>query len=277
LARANAVVDDFQQISEVGMEQWRLASADLTLVLRLDPTVAVVPLEPPSLRVTLFSPGVTVDELIPIALVNRPELASQQALVQATLARIKQERMRSLIPSLVMQGGGGVFASELNSVDNPTRQRNDVSVNLIWGLDNLGLGNRARVRERRAENDLALTELLRIQDRVAAEVVRAQAQVELAQRRINLSEQGLIDAHAAYVGSYAEWQSNKDGEVRRAFEVVDALRALSRAYDNYYSSVHDYNRSQFQLYRALGYPAEGLTCNQLPGNTLPVDSGAPRR
>ena len=39
------------------------------------------------------------DSLIPIGLTNRPELAARQALVQATLAKLKQERMRPLIPS----------------------------------------------------------------------------------------------------------------------------------------------------------------------------------
>ena len=36
-----------------------------------------------------------VDELIPVGLTNRPELATRQAFVQATLARLRQERIRS--------------------------------------------------------------------------------------------------------------------------------------------------------------------------------------
>ena len=49
-------------------------------------------MEPPDLRVTLISPRESVDDLIFIGLTNRAELASQQALVQAALARIEQER-----------------------------------------------------------------------------------------------------------------------------------------------------------------------------------------
>lgn len=94
-----------EQSLDSARELWRVASANLTQVLRLEPTAVVVPLEPPYLRVTLIRPQTRVDDLIPIGLTYRPELASQQALVQAALARIKQERMRPLVPSLVLQGG----------------------------------------------------------------------------------------------------------------------------------------------------------------------------
>ncbi len=154
LHRAKAQLAAFEDDLATAREQWRLASADLTEVLRLDPTTTVAPLEPPDLRVTLISPQESVDSLIPIGLTNRPELASQQALVQAALARIRQERMRPLVPSLILQGGpgavgpggylmGGVFASDVNGKANPTLGRDDVSVGLVWELQNLGFGNRA--------------------------------------------------------------------------------------------------------------------------------------
>ena len=63
--------------------------------------------------------------------------------------------------------------------------------------------------------------------------------------------------------------------VRRAFEVVDALKSLSKAYDIYFASINDYNRAQFRLYRSLGYPAEILTCERTPGPVLPVDTTRP--
>ena len=84
-------------------QDWRFSSANLTRVLRLDPAAVVVPLEPPHLQVTVISPKEPLDPLIVVGLTNRPELASQQAVVQATLIRLRQERMRPLIPSLVLQ------------------------------------------------------------------------------------------------------------------------------------------------------------------------------
>ena len=66
------------------MAIWKpCASADLTQVLRLDPRAVVEPLENDHLQITLIDPTRGLDDLIPIGLTNRPELASQQALVQA--------------------------------------------------------------------------------------------------------------------------------------------------------------------------------------------------
>src|SRR4029077_14547176 len=69
-----------RQAVQAARERWRIASADLLRILRLDPSTVVQPLEAPHLRVTLIGPGHSVDDLVPIALVNRPELAAQQAL-----------------------------------------------------------------------------------------------------------------------------------------------------------------------------------------------------
>ena len=38
--------------------------------------------------------------------------------------------------------------------------------------------------------------------------------------------------------------------------MVAAIQALAQAYDDYYAAVADYNRAQFQLYRAMGRPAQ---------------------
>jgi outer membrane protein TolC len=291
LNRARAQLADVEQAVAIAREAWRVFSADLTQVLRLNPGAIVLPLEPPDLRVTLISPRESVDSLIPIALIYRPELASHQALVQAALARIGQERMRPLIPSLILEGSpgsvgpggylmGGVFASGAHGSGNPTGARDDVSAGLIWSLDNLGLGNRARVRERQGEQQQTLIELFHVQDMVAAEVVRAHAQLESATIRIGDADRFLQEARAAYEGSFRELGDIISmGEtrvlVRRAFEVVDSLRSLSRAYDAYFLTVNEYNRAQFRLYRALGYPAQIVACERSPGRILPVDTTRP--
>jgi outer membrane protein TolC len=291
LHRARAQLAGFQDAIATGREQWRLASADLTQVLRLDPTATVNPNEPPNLSVTLISPKEPVDTLIPIGLTSRPELASQQALVQAALVRIRQERMRPLVPSLILEGspgsagpGGylttGIFASGVSGKGNPSVVREDVSVGLIWQVQNLGFGNRALVRERRAEQQQLLVELFRIQDLVAADIARTHAQLASATVRVATAERGLQEARLAYEGSLANFDKiGKVGDatvlVHSAFEVIDALKVLSQAYDTYFVSINDYNRAQFRLYRALGYPAVILACERFPGPILPVDTTRP--
>jgi len=291
LHRGRALLATFEDDASTAKEQWGLASAALTRVLRLDPVAIVVPLESPNLRVTLISPHIAVDALIPIGLTGRPELASQQALVQAALVKIRQESMRPLVPSVILEGSpgpagpgsylmGGIFSSTLNGVPNPSVDRADVSVGLVWELQNLGFGNRALVRERRSEQEQLLVELSHIQDTVAAEIAAAHVQVLSANARVASAERGLREATLAYEGSLEEMgKIEKNGDVtvivRRAFDVIDALRSLSRAYDNYFASINDYNRGQFRLYRSLGCPAEILSCERSPGPIVPVDTTRP--
>ena len=85
-------------------ERWQVASAELIRILSLDPTAVIEPVELPSLQVTLVGLDQPLDDLIPVGLTNRPELAAQQALVQATLQRLRQEKLRPLIPSVLIRG-----------------------------------------------------------------------------------------------------------------------------------------------------------------------------
>lgn len=281
--RARTELARRRQATQSARERWRVASADLLRVLHLEPGTLVVPLEPPHLQVTLLAPDKTVDELIPIGLLNRPELAANQALVQATLERLKAERMRPLMPSVLLRGasttpagtlGVGVFGGGRNSDLSQFAMRSDFDVQLLWELQNLGLGNRARVQERRGEHQVALTELFRTQDRVAAEVTQALAQVQSAAARLQDAEMGLRDAvdsankNLEGLGQTKRLGGNLLLLVIRPQEVVAAIQALAQAYADYYGTVGDFNRAQFRLYRALGQPAQLVqvpaTCTEQP-------------
>ena len=285
--RVYTLLDDLEQQAASFRQDWRTSSADLTRVLRLDPAAVVVPLEPPHLQITLISPKETVDALIPVGLTNRPELATQQAVVQAALVRLRQERMRPLIPSVVLESnatpdgllGAGVYGTGTNSL-NHWSGRSDWDAAVVWEFKNLGFGNRGLVTQRQGEQRQALVELFRIQDLVAAEVAQAHAQVEAAAVRVGRAETGLKAALASYEGNLKGLsQTVRAGDllqlVNRPQEVVAALQQLQQAYLNYYTTTSDYNRAQFRLFRALGYPAEGLACGNSFGLPVPVDPSRP--
>jgi outer membrane protein TolC len=271
--RAQAELARRQQAELLARERWRVAAAELLRVLRLDPSTQVEPLEPPQLRIELIDLHHPVDDLIPIALMNRPELAAQQAQVQATLALLKQERLRPLVPSILLRGfstpvtgtlAGGVFAGGPNDTVGNTGLRSDLDLQVLWQLDNLGFGNRGRIRQRQAENRLAVVELFRIQDRVAAEVVQAYAQAEFAGKRVDLAQKGLQAALASADKNLSAMGQTKQtaGLVQllvRPQEAVAAVQALAQAYIDYYGAVADANRAQFRIYRAMGRPAQALT------------------
>lgn len=270
--RTRAELTHRKQTELLARARWRVASADLLRVLRLDPATQVDPVEPPELRVDLVRLDRPVDELIPIGLTLRPELASQQALVQAALRVLQQERARPFVPNLMVRGAStnptGTFATSFfgggqDSTISNFSARLDVDFQLYWQLDNLGFGNRARIHQRQAEREQAIVELVRVQDRVAAEISQAFAEAELAAQRVVLAEDGVrlsresFDKNLAGVG-----QTRRAGDtvvlVIRPQEAVAAVRALAEAYNEYYGAVADANRAQFRLYRALGNPAQLL-------------------
>ena len=102
--RARNLVADLEQQAVQSRQEWRVQSANLTQVLRLDPRSVVVPLEHDHLQITLIEPGRLLDDLIPIGLTNRPELAGHQAMVQQVIAMLRREKMRPLLPSILING-----------------------------------------------------------------------------------------------------------------------------------------------------------------------------
>ncbi len=253
-------------------ERWRMASADLVRLLRIDPHVLVEPIEPPHLRVTLLSLDQALDDLIPLALSNRPELTANRAFVQASSERLRQERYRPLVPSVMVRGGstpvpgtlaGGAFGGGRNGHLGDFDARFDLDVQVVWELQNLGFGNGARVDERRAEQRASVLEMMRVQDRVTSDVVQAYAQAQSAAERVEEAEIELKQALDSVEKNFEGLkQVRRAGNllvlVIRPQEAVAAVQALSQAYNNYFGASADYNRAQFRLYRALGHPARTL-------------------
>ena len=81
--RAQAELQSLRQTEQVAIRDWRVASARLAEVLLLDPATLLAPIEPPFLQITLVPDDQPADELTPIALNNRPEIASRRELVAA--------------------------------------------------------------------------------------------------------------------------------------------------------------------------------------------------
>ncbi len=270
--RAETELARREQAESLARERWKVASAELMRILWLDRVAVVEPVEPPHLRVDLVDLHKPVDDLVVQGLTSRPELASQQAQVQATLTLLKQEKLRPLIPSVLLRGfstpvtgtlAAGYFGGGQNSSFANGGLRNDLDLQVLWQLDNLGFGNKARIRQRQAENRVALMQLFRLQDRIAAEVAQAQAQAEQAARRVGIAERGVRSARASADKNLAALRQTKGagGTVQlvvRPQEAVASVQALAQAYSDYYAAVADSNRAQFRLYRAVGSPAQAL-------------------
>lgn len=287
--RARNLLAFLEQQAVSARENWRVASADLTLVLRLDPRAVCEPLEHDHLQITLIDAARPLDQLIPIGLTNRPELAAHQEEIKAALVRIRQEKMRPLLPSVILTGwqtpGGmvpqaSIFGTGKGGKVNEWSFRDDVSAQLVWQWDGLGFGNMALVKKRRGEQSEAIAKLMRAQDAIAAEITQAQAQVQSAAARVVQAERSLRSGFVTYQRNYEGLgQTRRFGNVLemmyRPQEAVYALKLLHQAFNEYFNTVADYNTAQFMLFHSLGYPAREITLNRSPGEILPVDTQRP--
>lgn len=288
IERARNLLADLEQRAVSDRQYWRRASADLTRVLRLDPRAVVEPLEEDHLQITLIDPSRSLDDLIPVALTNRPELAAHQALVQATLVAIRREKLRPLMPSILINGfqtpyeliEGGANGEGNGGKLNLWNGRDDLSGQVLWTGRSLGLDNLGAIKEQRGMASRTLVELFQTQDNVAAEVTQTQADLQSAAGRVVQAERELKAALINYNGNYAGLrQTRRFGDVLiqifRPQEVVFALQLLARAYDNYFITVAEYNTAQFELFHALGYPAREISFARPPGPITPVNTERP--
>jgi hypothetical protein len=286
--RAVKMLADMQQHTATARQNWRVSSADLTQILRLDPRVMVVPQEHDHLQITLIDPARSLDDLIPIGLTNRPELASQQALVRSVTQKIRQEKGRFLLPSLMLNGFqtpqellqfGAQGIGHGDSL-NLWSLRDDFSPQALWQYEGMGLGTMARIKEQRGNQSLSIIEQFRIQDAVAGDVTRAQARLQSAAVRVVQADRSMREALITFEGNYEGLaQTKRFGnvlvQIYRPQEAVIALEHLLVAYDQYFATVADYNRAQFELFHALGYPAQEVAALHPPGDVQPVNTERP--
>jgi outer membrane protein TolC len=122
-----------------------------------------------------------------------------------------------------------------------------------------------RIRQQRADRDLASIEFTRTVFRVKAEVTQAVARLQTARARVVATAEGLRQAIESADKNFIGLRetARPAGELLRLIirpqEVVAAIIALETAYEQYAPAVNEYNTAQFDLYRALGQPAQWVT------------------
>jgi outer membrane protein TolC len=238
---------------EDAVGQLEVASANLVQRLVLDPHQVLAPVEPAETVIRLIPDEIPLDDLIVQGLHQRPELASAQELVQATVLRLKQARLRPLVPSLAFSYAGGGFGGGPNAFFGNFGARGDATVSLYWELQNLGFADRAIARRSQAEQQAAALRLLKVENQVAAEVVAAYKSRVAAARRMKRAvpavTQGLESLRLNLVNIR---RGAGLPAATRPIEVLQPIQALAQARADYLDSVLAYNRAQFRLYRAVG-------------------------
>jgi outer membrane protein TolC len=239
--------------AQLATGQLLVASADLVRILVLDPQIVVAPVEPAECIIRLIPDEIPLDELLVRGLRNRPELASAQDLVEATLVRWKQAKLRPFVPSLSLTYAGGGFGGGANSFFGDFGSRGDTTASLFWELRNLGFTDRAIMRRRQAEHETATLEKIRTEARVAADVVAAFEARQAASRQIEDARASVVEAlESLRLNMLNIRQGAELPRATRPIEVLQPIQALAQARQDYLDSVLAYNRAGFRLKRAIG-------------------------
>jgi outer membrane protein TolC len=284
--RSRAELENVRQFRETTLNDWRVASAQLAEILLLEPIILLDPIEPPFLRVSVVPPGCGADELVQIALGSRPEIASQRELLLSTEQLLRREKSRPFLPNLVLSTPGtssagvlpaGEFYTGANGSLNGAGSRSDFSAALYWQLTNGGLGNVGLIKQAKGVRNSAEIEVTRTLFRVRSEVAQALARVQTSAERVPRAEIELREAVQSADKNFVGLRetTRPAGEllnlVVRPQEVVAALQELNLAFQDYSSAVSSFNRAQFELYRAMGRPAQWVTTLQRP--VVPMGPG----
>jgi outer membrane protein TolC len=274
-----------QEERAAAIQDLRVATAELARLVRLDPALPLWPIE--DFRTPLDIPGPwfeqPVEELVRTALENRPELAENQALVQAAVERVRTARWRPVLPNLILNYNWGDFGGGPDP--NPPilqggrlvaqpgfgpsgrirhmNTRSDFDVTLVWRLQNLGFGNRAEVRENEALARQATLRHMQVQDIVATQVVQVYEWVRGWRERVDYSRSALFDAAGKPAGPVFQslrlnFERVRTVEKTRALEVLDSIRGLNDTLEAYGQATTDYERARFRMLIALGLSPEEI-------------------
>jgi len=235
--------------------QLLVASANLVGLLVLNPAIVVAPIEPAETIIRLIPDDAPLDDLVVQGLRQRPELASAQELVEATLLRLKQAKLRPFVPSLAVSYAGGGFGGGAGSFFGNFGARGDAAISLFWELQNLGFGDRAIIHRRVFERNTANVEKVKIETQVAAEVVGAYETRQAASRQITDAAETVTEALDSMKLNFINIRQGAElPRATRPIEVLQPIQALAQARTDYLDSVLLYNRAQFRLQRAIGQP-----------------------
>jgi len=250
--RAQAELATRQVEAQRALENVQVASVRLARLLSQDPTVALAPQEPAIVPIDLTPMHCSLQQLVAAGLSNRPELAESRFLVGAAVERLRREQNAPLIPSVLLGlsygGNGGGLGGDIENFDD----RMDFDAVAYWELRNLGFGEQAARNEARSRLEQARWRQVQVMDQVASDVAEAHAQVSSRREQINLAQSGITAARQSYRRNSERIQD----ALGLPIEALQSIQALDNVQRQYVRSVADYNRAQFRLQRALGWPIQ---------------------
>jgi outer membrane protein TolC len=272
LMRARAALANRQEALLLAVNRFYQASLSLTVTLHLDPVVTLVPGPDRISQIALVREGLSIDELLAMALQYRPDLEAARTMLAAVEADKGGALWGALGPQLQAAYTFGSLKTDAQGQSfGPDRvQRGGAGAGFVLGLSTFG-----QVKTADSNVRGAALEVERKIDHVRAEVVSAQQEaiahagvIPIAREELDAAEESLRLA-----------QASLNSGTMLLVDVLQTESALYAARSHYADAVVRYNQAQVNLLAALGLlneqtlgAATGATAHAA---TLPQDGGAP--
>ena len=230
-----------------------IAAARLAQRLNLDPSVKLQPIGGPLSPLNLIDLNTPPEELIQVALRQRPDLAARSAEIGQAEYNVKEEIGRPLLPTLWLGYSGGVYGGGSNLTPPLVGNfggRSDFDVRLWWTLMGGGLGNVALIKQRQAEMNAAIAMRARTINRARDEVMSNLGEAKSAFHRIEIARRELLSSHEGFHEDLIRSREN----LGRIIEVINSLNLLAAARAKLIDAIVQYDQAQFRLWVALGTP-----------------------
>ena len=229
-------------------EKQRIAAARLAQVLRLDPSVELVPQDSDFAPLTLILTNSPLDSLVSQTLASRPELKQSAALASAARDSKNGAAYGPLIPTLGAQGFWGGLGGGHDGSSDTFGGQEDYIVGASWRIGPGGLFDFGRVRSTEARLKIAQFSSDKLRDEITRQVVEAFTrwqsladQLDTAKRALAAAEEGLRLAH-----------QRKEYAVGVVLETIQAEQDLTRARLDYLKAVAEFNKAQYTLRKVTG-------------------------
>lgn len=232
------------------IEQSKVQSVRLARLLSQDPQMLLSPAEQVLAPIELVDLNSDVASLVAQGLSTRPELTEHRYLVGEAIERLRREQYAPLVPSVLLGLSYGGNGGGLGSTFRNYGDRMDFDAAAFWEVRNLGLGEQSARCEAQSRIRQARYRQVQILDRVASEIVEAKTQVDSKQTQIDLAQAAITAARESYRRNSERIVAGQGLPI----ETQQSILALDQAQRLYATTVAEYNRAQFRLHRALGFP-----------------------
>ncbi|HZR20125.1 MAG TPA: TolC family protein [Verrucomicrobiae bacterium] len=246
--RVQTQTEQYRISLEQALEQARVASVNLALVLHLDSRIVLAPRDTGLEAITIFPINPAIDLLVEQALQNRPELKQSQASIAAARDTTSGARYGPLFPSIGAQVFGGGLGGGPDSGPRTFAAEGDYALGLSWRIGPGGLFDSARVNASKARLTTAQLSDSKLRDGVVSEVVAGVVRMNSTAAQIHLAERNLATANE----TLRLTRQRKEFGVGAVLEDIQAQQALTQARSAYVTALAEQNKAQYALNRAVG-------------------------